>query len=265
MSQLSATLRVLGSAAHVGYADMTSIYTLRTWLVGWMTRVIAQVVFFTLLGELVEDPAVTRFLLIGNLVLLAMLPTIMGAVVIVWDRMKGVLPFIVGSPAAATAALVGRVAWPAAEGVATVVLAAPIVLLLCDVPVALADVPTLVGLLCLTVASAAGLASLLGALLLHGTRWRNLGSNTVVFGMMVCCGVNVPLEATPDALAAVGRILPMTHGLLAIRAVVTDAPVAVAPLIAREAITGLAWFAASLPAFALLIRSGRRTGTLDHS
>lgn len=265
MSSLVSTLRVLRVAGHVGYVDNTSIYTLRTWLAGWMTRVIAQVVFFALLGELVGDPAVTRFLVVGNLVLLAMMPTILGAVVIVWDRMKGVLPHIVATPSSATAALVGRLAFPVAEGVATTLLAAPVVLLVFDVPLAWADVPVLVGLLVVSVASAAGLASLLGAVLLHRTRWRNLGSNIVIFTMMVCCGVNVPLEATPDALAAVGRILPMTHGLLAIRAVVTDSATAVGPLVARELLIGAAWFAASLPMFGYLIRHGRRTGTLDHA
>lgn len=265
MNGVASTLRVLRVAGHVGYVDNTSIYTLRTWLAGWMTRVIAQVVFFALLGELVGDPDVTRFVVVGNLVMLAMMPTIMGAVVITWDRMKGVLPHIVATPSSATAALVGRLAFPAAEGVATTVLATPVVLLIFDVPLAWRDVPAVFGLLVLIVASAAGLASLLGAVLLHRTRWRNLGSNVTVFTMMVCCGVNVPLEATPDALAAVGRVLPMTHGLLAIRAVVTDTATAVGPLVARELITGAVWFAASLPLFDYLIRHGRRTGTLDHT
>jgi ABC-2 type transport system permease protein len=265
VSALASTMRVLRVAGHVGYVDNTSIYTLRTWLIGWMTRVVAQVVFFALIGRLVDDPDVTRFLVVGNLVMLAMMSTIMGAVVITWDRMKGVLPHMVAAPSSATAALIGRLAFPAAQGVATTLLATPIVLLLFDVPLEWREVPILTGLLLVTVASAAGLSSSLGALLLHRTRWRNLGSNITIFTMMVCCGVNVPLEATPDALAAVGRMLPMTHGLLAIRAVLSDTGAAIAPLVARELLTGAAWLAASLPLFAYLIRHGRKTGTLDHA
>lgn len=257
------TLRVLRVAAHVGYVDKTSIYTPWTWIAGWMTRVIAQVVFFSLLGALIEDPAVTRFLVIGNLVMLAMMPTVMGAVVITWDRMKGVLPHIVAAPASSTAALAGRLTSSVVEGVVTALLAAPVILLLFDVPVRFVDVPALVGLLVLSAVSAAGLASLLGAVLLLRTRWRNLGSNLAVFAMMVCCGVNVPPEATPDALATVGQILPMTHGLIAIRSIMDSTATALGPLIVRELLTGGAWFVASLPMFAYLIHHGRATGTLD--
>lgn len=264
MSGLPATVRVVREAAIVGYADMTSIYTLRTWFGGWMIRVVAQVVFFALFGELVEDPDATRFIVVGNLLVLAMMPTVMGAVVITWDRMKGVLPAIVATPTSSTAALAGRVLWPATEGAATALLAAPLALWLFDVPVALTDVPVLVVLLVVTVLSAAGLASFVGAVLLHRTRWRNLGSNTAIFTMMAACGVNVPLEQTPTVLAAVGGVLPLTHGLLAVRAVL-DGTWGIGPLMARELATGAIWFALSLPMFAYLVRVGRQRGTLDAS
>jgi ABC-2 type transport system permease protein len=84
------------------------------------------------------------------------------------------------------------------------------------------------------------------------------------FLMLLLCGVNVPLDALPGALAAVGRALPLTHGIEAARAVAAGAPLhAVDHLIAQEALVGAAYGVAAYALLRLFEAEGRRRGTLE--
>lgn len=79
-------------------------------------------------------------------------------------------------------------------------------------------------------------------------RWGNLILNTLSYSMIILCGINFPFSALPSAVQVIGNFLPVTHGLLAIRAIVSGASYSsVFPLIGLEilvgfAYAGLAWF-----------------------
>ena len=57
---------VMEHAFRAGIADYRAIFTWRSWLLGWMLRVIAQVSFFALIGLRVADERSAFYLLIGN-------------------------------------------------------------------------------------------------------------------------------------------------------------------------------------------------------
>ena len=49
------TTTVMQHAFRAGIADYRAIWTWRSWVLGWMVRVIAQVSFFGLIGLRVSD------------------------------------------------------------------------------------------------------------------------------------------------------------------------------------------------------------------
>ena len=67
-----------------------------------------------------------------------------------------------------------------------------------------------------TTCSCIAFGMLLGSI---GLRARDVffGANLAYFLMLLFCGVNVPLDDLPGWIAAIGRCLPLTHGIEAAR------------------------------------------------
>lgn len=259
-------LAVARGAALVGFRDNQAIFTVGTWLSGWLLRVVAQVIFFALIGRLVDDPDVTTFLVVGNVAMLAAMTAMRGARLLPGERMRGTLPGYIAAPVTHIAALIPRLAYNIADAALTVVLAAPIVFALFEVSLPAAAILPALAIVALVSATSGALAAFAGALLLWRTRLRHVGTNVVTFSMMVCCGVNVPIGATPEGLAAVGWALPLTRGLQALRHVLAGGDLdATVGLLAGEALTGLAWLAGSIPIYLATANRGRRTGNLFES
>jgi ABC-2 type transport system permease protein len=63
---VSSVLNVMRHAFAAGLADYRSIFTWRSWVFGWMVRVISQVSFFGLIGLRVANDRSAFYLLIGN-------------------------------------------------------------------------------------------------------------------------------------------------------------------------------------------------------
>jgi ABC-2 type transport system permease protein len=80
----------LGAAYHElvasGVADYRAVYTLRSWLFGWVVRLIAQVTYFGLLGVLVGSADTTRRVVLGNVVLLTSVSTLFAVSAIARER-----------------------------------------------------------------------------------------------------------------------------------------------------------------------------------
>jgi ABC-2 type transport system permease protein len=90
-----------------------------------------------------------------------------------------------------------------------------------------------------------------------------VGSNLAYY-LLLLCGVNVPLERLPDWLAAVGRALPLTHGIQAARRLAAGAQLSdVAGLLGREALVGATYAALGYLLLRLFEAESRRRASLD--
>src|ERR1051325_4812520 len=80
-------------------------------------------------------------------------------------------------------------------------------------------------------------------------------ANLAYFLMLLFCGVNVPLDALPGWMSAVGRCLPLTHGIAAARDVAAGASLsAVSGLVLTELGVAAAYAAAGFAFFRFLER-----------
>jgi ABC-2 type transport system permease protein len=89
-------------------------------------------------------------------------------------------------------------------------------------------------------------------------------ANIIYFLMLLFCGVNIPLDELPGWMEAIGRALPLTHGIEAAREVAAGAALGeVWDLVLTEALIGAAYAAAGFVLFRFFEAEGRRRATLE--
>lgn len=257
-------LRVLRYAFLSGLQDYTTIFTLKTWLAGWYVRVLAQVSFFALIGKLLASDERTQFLLVGNAILLVAAGTMFAIASTAWERYAGTLPLLVASPTSSVVVFLGRSTFwipdALASGLGTFFVAAAIF----DVPMPWPNVLLVVPLAVLVAASTYCFGIFLAGIVVRNPNLRNVVANVSVWTIAAIGGVNVPLDYDPDPLRWLAEVLPLTHGLRAIRGILGDEPTGTIVLHAVvEAALGCAYFVLAILTFDRLAESGRRDGTIE--
>ncbi|GAA1094641.1 ABC transporter permease [Nocardiopsis metallicus] len=264
MSAIRDSARVLRWSATSALADLRAFYTWKTWLFGWLTRILCQVAFFALIGAMLDSPDRTAYLLVGNAVFVGVTATMFVCASSSWERMAGTLPLLIASPAPPFLVFAGRSVQWLADGLACAVISlfllAPVFGVHLPMPAALLVVP----LIALTYVSVYSFGLVLAGLALRVMHVRNLIGNVGGLILMVVCGVQVPVSFWPPAVEFVAQGLPLTHGLGAVRELLSGASGAVvARLALLEAAVGAVWFCVAALTFRHLAESGRRDGSIE--
>jgi ABC-2 type transport system permease protein len=263
MTRLRNTLTVLRYAAASGFADFAVVYTWRSWTLGWLSRVLCQVTFFALIGQLLDSPAATRYLLVGNATLIAVLESTFVVASSTWERRAGTLPLLIAAPGSLIVVFFGRsVQWlvsgTASSSIALFVLA-PLFGIGLPMPNALLAVPVTATVSC----SAYALGLLLAAMVLRATPLRNIVGNVTWWLVGLLAGVQVPTTFWPGWMQTVAAGLPATHGLHAIRAVLDGDPSTALRDTGLEVAVGMGWLALAFIAFRRFAVQARRTGAVE--
>jgi ABC-2 type transport system permease protein len=247
-------------------ADFGLVYTWRTWLGGWLLRVVTQVAFFALVGEVLLSRSAAQYLAVGNAVVISAIEAMMVVASTTWERRAGTLPLLVAAPGPLPMVLAGRsVQWLASGTVSGSVAFFAVGVLFgvsFPMPAALLVIPliALVGL------ASYGLGLLLAGFVLAAMDLRNLVSNLAYLTLMAITGVQVPLSFWPGWLQGVAQVLPVTHGLAAVRALVTGGPTGdVLRSAVLEAAVGASWLCVALCFFRYFAEAGRHDGSIEFS
>jgi len=256
--------RVYRHGLAVGAADFRDFWSLKSWLFGWMLRILTNAFAWVLLGRVLGSHDRQSFLLVGNAVAVGATSALWASNACTWARYDGTHPLLVIAPSGLAAATLGRTSiWPV-NGIATSI-ATFLVLTLAfgyrlTVHAALAAFP-LVVLVC---ASTFGFALFMGAVVGRWTRLRNLALDVSGTLLMAFCGVAVPSSFWPAPMNAAVQFLPLTHGLLAIRGVLNDAGVGVVLRQASlEAVVGASWLVLALALMQRMAERGRADGSIE--
>jgi len=245
-------------AAVLARADMSFVYTWRTWLFGWLVRLLTQVVFYSLIGVLVGDPEFTAYVVLGAAVLICVSETMLATASTCWDKHQGTLGLLAASPVEPGLFFFGRsLQWPASATVTTSIalLAVPPFFGVVWEPW---QVPVLVGVAALTALSSYCMTLLLGSVALVFSEARNVISTIATLYVTAFCGAMVPLEYWPEPVRWIAQAVPATHGLEAVR-LVEGGGTAVQVLAALGAmvLAALAWFTAAFFSFRLVFARAR--------
>lgn len=257
-------LHVLHRAALTGYHDYRSIYTWRTWLLGWYLRVVSQVVFFALIGELLGSRARTHELLVGMATLLAAVTSFIAVASTAWERWSGTLPLLVASPSSPVIVFAGRSVTFIGDALLTSLGSFFAAALIFGLPLPWPRVLLVPPLMLLVAASSYMLALFLGGVVLRAMSTRNVVSNLATGTMMAIGGVAVPVAYYPEPVQWLAEVLPLTHGLRAIRETLAgEGAATILTNVGFEGIVGVGWLAAALLTFDHLAESGRRDGSIE--
>lgn len=258
------TLNILGHAALGGFQDLRAMYTWRTWTAGWLLRVVAQVVFYSLMGRLVDSTDRLHFLVVGNAVMLCATTVIFVVQSTTWERAAGTIPLLIAAPASPLVVLFGRSVQWVPDAVVSSLVALAVAGPLFGVPIPFPRAMWILPLLLLVTVSTYMMGTFFGSLVLRYTQARNLVSNVAGATMLALCGVNVPVDYFPGWVQSLAAGLPLTHGLAAVRGVLAAAPRGeILAEVAAEVLVGLAWFTAAAASFRWFAEGGRKDGTIE--
>jgi ABC-2 type transport system permease protein len=250
----------LGPIARTAAADYLVVYPPRILAVSTVPRAVFQVAFYSLIGFAMAGERGRWFAFVGATVHIMTIATVIkGPDVLVDEKVEGTMYRLrLGRyPLAAVVAVrwwvfIVEALASAAIGIVGVGLALGFEARLGD----LLQVSPLYVLVALSTA-ALGLAA---ASLSVGRRADVMATNLVAYLLLLAGGVVAPLAAL-GPLRAVSEALPMTHGLLAIRAALDGRPFA--GLAVKEAAIGLAWAVIAVLVLHLQSRRARRKGFDD--
>lgn len=251
----------LALAAQLSWRDFKAVYPPRIYLFTTLPRAVFQVAFFGYLGYYAAGEDGRTFATIGATAHIVVLATIVRAPdVLIDERVLGTLHRL----------RLGRVPLPAIVGARWGVFVAEGVV---DAAVAIAIVPPVLGdprltleilraaPLLLIVAVTTGALGLAVAAVALTQRADVLLTNVTSYALLVFAGVVAPISEFGEVGSRIVRALPLTNGLLALRASIDGRPWIGDALL--ETAVGAAWLLLALALLDLQARRARRLGTDD--
>jgi len=223
-----------------------------------------QILFFTYLGRYSGAAPDDAFFIVGNAVQVCGMVSVYGmAMAVANERSFGTLGPLLASPANRVAVFLGRGVPVLANGLLVSAFGFFVGIALLDFSPAPGSALPLALVVLVTTASCTAFGMLLGSAGLRGKDFM-FAANLSYFLLLLFCGVNVPLDALPGWMEAIGRCLPLTHGIEAAREVAAGAGLAeVGGLVRTELLIGVAYAAAAYLLFRVLERESRRHAVLD--
>jgi ABC-2 type transport system permease protein len=264
MRRVRETLLIFRFAAIGGWQDFRAMYTFRSWIFEWLLRIVFQVIFFSLVGKLAGSRETVHFIVVGNAVMLASMTVMFVVQSTTWERFGGTLPLLVAAPASPVVVFMGRSVEWIPDALATSTAGFFIVGPLFGLPMPWPRTLLIFPLILLITLTTYMMGTFLGSLVLRAMQSRNLVANMAHSSMMAICGVNVPLAFFPGWVQAIAFLLPMTHGLVAVRTVLENGPSSVIwRNVGLETAVGAGWLVVALGSFRWLAEGGRKDGSIE--
>jgi ABC-2 type transport system permease protein len=223
-------------------------------------RMVLQTLFFTLLGGVIAGPGQREYVFIGALALAMTTTNAIGvANVLVTDKQSATFWRIRTGRLPPAAVFFVRASPYPVVGFVLLLVAAVVVALITGLTGLAVDLVPLLGLYALISCSmtAAGLAA---SSLAVGKRADVLAANLLAYVMILTSGAIVPPGRLPW-VDAIGSVLPIRHGLLAIRAALAGQPW-VGQAIA-ELLVGVGWAGVAVAVIVVQTRRAHRNGHDD--
>jgi ABC-2 type transport system permease protein len=220
-----------------------------------------QILFFAYLGRFTHAQS-DSFFAVGNAVQVAAMAGVFGmSITLAGERWTQTLGPLLATPASRSAIFLGRALPNLMQGLIVSTFGFCVARLFLDFHPPLSSVPQLALIVLVTTTACTAFGLAIGAL---GLRLRDsfMIANPAYFLMLLLCGVNVPLHVLPGWLAAIGRCLPLTHGIEAARAVASGGALPWG-LVGTEAAIGAVYAVLAYFMLRFFEEESRRRATLD--
>jgi len=223
-----------------------------------------QILFFAYIGR-ASGVETDGFFVVGNAVQVSAMAGIFGvAMTIGGERWTQTLSLVLVSPANRFALFLGRALPLIVNGFVLSSFGFVVGLALLDFELDPGVVPALAACVLVTTASCTAFGFIIGSIGLYA-REIFVAANLAYIGLLLFCGVNVPLDELPAWMRAISEVLPLTHGIQAARLVADGASLgSVDGLILRELLVGAGYAGAAYLLFRTFEAAGRRTASFDN-
>ena len=223
-----------------------------------------QIVFFTYLGRYSNAGSGDAFFIVGNAVQVCGMSCVYGMTMAVAnERWFGTLGPLLASPANRLAVFLGRGVPVFANGLIVSAFGFGVGAVLLHFRPPVHSLPALALCVCITTVSCTTFGMVLGSIGLRSKDFFFI-ANLAYFLMLLFCGVNIPLSVLPGWMSAIGRCLPLTHGIMAARQIAAGAGLGeVSGLLWTELGIAVAYAAAGYVFFRMLEYASRRSAVLD--
>jgi ABC-2 type transport system permease protein len=223
-----------------------------------------QILFFTYLGRYSGAGNGDAFFVVGNAVQVCGMSCVYGMTMMVAnERWFGTLGPLLATPANRLAIFLGRGVPVFANGVLISAFGFAVGVVLLHFRPPLHSLPALALVVCLTTASCTAFGMVLGSIGLRSKDFFFV-ANLAYFLMLLFCGVNIPLSVMPGWMEAIGRSLPLTHGIEAARTIAAGGGLGeVSGLLWTELGIAAAYAAVGYGFLRLLEAGSRRNAVLD--
>ncbi|RDI23106.1 ABC transporter permease [Lentzea flaviverrucosa] len=259
-------LRVLRHSTLASWKIFTAFYTWKTWTFTWVSRLLIQVCFYAVIGRLLGSQEQVDYLLIGNAVSILAMDAMAIILMATGERQSGTLPLMVAAPATHLTVYLGRGVVYLGSGVAASTVA---FLLLPPIFGVWLPWPNVLAVPLMLVVVGIGCycyGACIASVVLGFPSARFLALNVSYLTLATFCGVNVSTAFWPPWLQGLIDLLPMSHGLRAIRSYVRDgASGFVVSQLALELVVAAGWCALAAIGFQLMVTRGRRDGTIEYA
>jgi len=261
---MRASLRLFWSGARASWSEYLVELTPTVFLGFRIPRTILQSLFFVLLAKAAGGDGLARFALIGNGIQIAVFMVMLSMeVVIESEKWNDTFQYLIAAPARWFPIMLGKSMSSYGDALLASVVSFAVLIPLLNLPIPLVSLVRAIPIILLIVASASALGWTIGAFSLP-IRYGYMICNWFAYAMMIFAGVNVPLASLPPAVQFIGNLLPVTHGLLAVRAIINGASYrSVLPQVGLELLVGLAYAAAAWLMFGHRLRVTRQRGTFE--
>ncbi|MEH0450063.1 ABC transporter permease [Streptomyces sp. B21-102] len=260
MRDAKALLHQVGYGLLSSYQDYRALYTWRSWLFGWMARLLCQVLFFSMVGHAIGSDGAQRYMALGNAIVLGPLGALGVVSSSVGERRGGTLQFLLLSRNGPLLVLMSRGLYWAADGIVTSCFALVMLRWLAGVEISPLVLPVCFLLQALITLSSYSLALALAGVSLRWPECRMYLTAGTTILLMTFAGVNS--EPPHEGLGgAVASVLPATHGLRAVRSAVAGDGVPLPAVLAECGVLFL-WGAVSWLALTASLRYQVRAGAL---
>lgn len=255
-------LRVFRYGLLVGVRDFAIFWSWKSWFGGWMLRILTNALIWVLVGRLLDSDELLNYLLIGNAATAGFGTWAVAAAA--WDRHDGTYPLLVIAPTNLAAAIMGRMSIWMFGWIASSLLTFILLFAIFDFHPhwqALVALPAIIALLSV---STFFFSTFLGAFANLMPELRNLIGWALIFGIMTFTGVTVPVTFWPDGVQFVAAVLPVTHGLEALRILLNHGPLENILIgLGLELLVGLVWLALAILSFNRFAERGRNDGSIE--
>ncbi len=261
---MRANLYLFWSGIRVSWASYLVELTPTVYFGVRVPRILLQALFFVFIAKAAGGDQLARFALIGNAVQIGVFFALLSMETIIEEeKWNNTFQYLIASPASWVPIMLGKGAAFLCDAIINIIIIFAFLVPILNLPIGVENLLISAPVILITILSAGTLGWFIGAISLS-TRWGYSIGNMGGYLMMILCGVNFPFFALPPYIQAIGHLLPVTHGLLAIRAIIDGATyLNVLPLIITEVIIAILYGSIAWLTFGYRLYIARKNGTFE--